>query len=206
MTYNCIYCNKDFLQKGNYTKHTQTKKHLTNSKNAENIENIENIENTIILSTELKSPSMSIDAIVNLYRFTIEDYKYLYENGIIKTVVNIIYNKIKTDKCLFVNIENKTINIFYRGKWYINIIDDFIKECNSFDENDNYNKNIFCEIIDLFIENILLQTIRNEMVGSLKINIPIIIIEIKNGFRRKNQIKILQKLIKMMEKESITPI
>lgn len=135
-------------------------------------------------------PDISFDALVNLFRFTRDNYTDLPEKGIIKTCVELLCEKINTTSeprpflC-----DDKKISIYYRGNWIIENLDDIINKI-KMRNDDTYDEapSVFCELLDMFIENMMLQFRRNQELN----NYHSISREIENGYRSGVQIKIIK--------------
>jgi len=140
---------------------------------------------------------MTVDAIINLFRFTREHYMNLPEKGIIKTCVELLtekLNKIPSPPFIFDTYSNNFL-IYYRGKWIVENVDYIINSIQLRNEESSIGTPVLCDLIDMFIENMMLQFRRNTELH----NYHTIANEIENGYRSNVQIKIVKKLAKIRE-------
>jgi len=141
------------------------------------------------------TPSVSFDAIINLFRFTREHYINLPEKGIIKTCVELLTEKLKkiSLRPFIFDTDSKSFSIYYRGKWVIENVDYIINNIQTRNDDCSQETPVLCELIDMFIENMMLQFRRNAELH----NYHSISSEIEKGYRSNIQIKIVKKLTKI---------
>ena len=203
----CKYCNTYIKRKSDFPRHLETARHIAAAATAAAVRPIETNEE---LSTETKNapapapapaqepnpaytPEISVDAIINLFRFTHEVYMNLPEKGIVKTATELLSSKIAIENPpILYRATDETFVFFYRGNWVLEKMADIEKigEDEGEDEDENVSEFKMMELIEMFIENMMVQFRRNQQLHDYRV----IAREITNGYRQKNKLRIIKKL------------
>ena len=205
--FSCEQCNLNFKRNCDYSRHCNTIRHnkrvteLSTKKAVAAAAEEEKAaavaaaeEEKAAAAVEEPPPDVSLDAIINLFRFTREHYTNLPEKGIIKTCVELLTEKLKQNTiCPFIfHKDSNSISLYYRGNWVTEKVNDIIYYIETRNEDERQETPILCELIDMFIENMMIQFRRDQELH----NYHSISREIENGYRSNVQIKIIKNLAK----------
>lgn len=182
----CNACNV-FLQNKSYSKHIESARHIKNTQLPPSEPPPEPEPEQV--SEPPPPPTETMDAIVNLFRFSPEIYENMTKNGIVKTVAELLLQRLSEMENAPFYFKDGAFHLYYRGKWILENLQKIESEMES-DEPPSFSKYKILEIIEMFIENMKVQFHRYPELQKYNMIGP----EINNGYRIKNQLRIIKKL------------